>query len=99
MAPGASCRGVRSVDEQPRSAGSGHEIATAVLPSFITSVLHGSAASLGLIEGVSDALTDVPELVDGPWANDPARRWMVLAEIAAVTTALLSASPTARSAR
>jgi hypothetical protein len=29
---------------------SGHEIATALLPSFITSVLHASAGALGIIE-------------------------------------------------
>jgi hypothetical protein len=32
----------------------GHEIATAVLPGFLTGVLRGSAATLGLIEGISD---------------------------------------------
>ena len=31
----------------------GHEIATAVLPSFLTGVLRGSAATLGLIEGLT----------------------------------------------
>lgn len=49
---------------------SGHEIATAVLPSFLTGVLHGSAAALGLIEAVSDALTGLAKLVGGPLAND-----------------------------
>ncbi|GAA3521545.1 MFS transporter [Actinocatenispora rupis] len=53
---------------------SGHEIATAVLPGFVTGVLHGSAAALGLIEGVSDALIGVVKLVGGPLANDPVRR-------------------------
>lgn len=66
--------GVASVGLTSFFSDSGHEIATAVLPSFITSVLHGSAASLGLIEGVSDALTGVLKLVAGPWANDPTRR-------------------------
>jgi MFS family permease len=52
----------------------GHEIATAVLPSFLTGVLGGSAATLGLIEGLSDALLGVAKLVSGPLANQPARR-------------------------
>lgn len=53
---------------------SGHEIATAVLPSFITSVLHASAAALGLIEGISDALTGVAKLIAGPLADDTEAR-------------------------
>jgi MFS family permease len=40
----------------------------------VTSVLHGSAAALGVIEGVSDALMGVMKLVAGPWANDAPRR-------------------------
>jgi len=52
----------------------GHEIATAVLPAFLTGVLGGSAATLGLIEGLSDALLGVAKLVGGPLANQPARR-------------------------
>jgi MFS family permease len=53
---------------------SGHEIATALLPSFLTGVLRGSAGTLGVIEGLSDALLGVAKLVGGPLANDPARR-------------------------
>jgi len=53
---------------------SGHEIATAILPSFLTSVLHASAGVLGLIEGISDGLTGVMKLIGGPLANDPSRR-------------------------
>ncbi len=52
----------------------GHEITTAVLPSFLTATLHASAGALGLIEGISDALTGVMKLLGGPLANDPARR-------------------------
>jgi MFS family permease len=52
----------------------GHEIATAVLPSFLTGVLRGSAATLGLIEGLSDALLGIAKLVSGPLANQPTRR-------------------------
>jgi MFS family permease len=52
----------------------GHEIATAVLPSFLTGVLRGSAATLGLIEGLSDALLGLAKLLGGPLANQPPRR-------------------------
>jgi MFS family permease len=67
-------RGVGSVGLASFFSDSGHEIATAVLPSFLVAVLHGSAATLGLIEGVSDALTGVAKLVGGPLANDARRR-------------------------
>jgi len=53
---------------------SSHEIVTSVLPSFITSTLHASAGVLGLIEGLSDALTGVMKLVGGPLSNDANRR-------------------------
>ncbi|MFE2496905.1 MFS transporter [Streptomyces scopuliridis] len=66
--------GVGSVGVTSFLSDAGHEIATAVLPSFVTGVLHGSAASLGVIEGVSDALTGVSKLAGGPLANDPRRR-------------------------
>lgn len=66
--------GVASVGLTSFFSDSGHEIATAVLPSFITSVLHGSAAALGLIDGISDALTGIVKLLAGPWANDATRR-------------------------
>lgn len=48
-------------------------MATAVLPSFLTSTLHAGAGALGLIEGVSDALMGVAKLLVGPLADDP--RW------------------------
>lgn len=53
---------------------SGHEITTAVLPTFVTSVLRSSAGVLGVIEGISDALLGVAKLAAGPVANDPRRR-------------------------
>lgn len=67
-------RGVASIGLASFFSDSGHEIATALLPTFLVSTLHASAASLGLIEGVSDALTGVAKLVSGPLANDPNRR-------------------------
>jgi MFS family permease len=65
---------VASVSAASFFSDAGHEIATAVLPSFLTGVLRGSAATLGLIEGLSDALLGVAKLVSGPLANQPARR-------------------------
>jgi MFS family permease len=53
---------------------SGHEIATAVLPSFLVAVLHASAGVLGLIEGLSDALMGLMKLIGGPLADDDATR-------------------------
>ena len=39
-----------------------HEMATSVLPTFLTSTLHAGPAALGVIEGVSDALTGLSKL-------------------------------------
>lgn len=66
--------GVASIGVASFFSDSGHEIATAVLPSFLTSVLRGSAGVLGVIEGLSDALLGIAKLLAGPPANDPARR-------------------------
>ena len=63
-------KGVGSIGATSFFSDSGHEIATSLLPSFLTSVLHASAAALGLIEGLSDALTGVMKLIGGPLAND-----------------------------
>jgi len=67
-------RGVLSVGLTSFFSDAGHEIATAVLPSFLTSTLHASASALGLIEGISDALTGVTKLLGGPLANDERMR-------------------------
>ena len=67
-------RGIAGVGAASFFSDSGHEIATAILPSFLTSVLHASAGVLGLIEGISDSLTGVMKLIGGPLANDPSRR-------------------------
>src|SRR6266536_5101597 len=66
--------GVASVGAASFFSDAGHEIATAVLPSFLTSVLRGSAGVLGVIEGLSDALLGVAKLVAGPLADNPAQR-------------------------
>jgi len=52
----------------------GHEITTAILPSFITATLHASAGALGLVEGLSDGLMGLAKLGAGPLANQPHRR-------------------------
>jgi len=53
---------------------SGHEVTTAVLPAFLTGTLGASAAALGVIDGISDALIGVMKLIGGPLANEPHRR-------------------------
>ncbi|MEE2854039.1 MAG: MFS transporter [Actinomycetota bacterium] len=66
--------GVGAVGAASFFSDSGHEITTALLPTFLTSTLHGSAAGLGIIDGISDALVGVMQLVGGPLANDPLKR-------------------------
>ncbi len=58
--------GVASVGAASLFSDSGHEIATAVFPGFLTGVLHGTAGTLGIIEGLSDALLGVAKLFGGP---------------------------------
>lgn len=53
---------------------SGHEMTTSVLPAFLTGALGASAAVLGVIDGISDALIGLMKLIGGPLANDPHRR-------------------------
>jgi MFS family permease len=67
-------RGVGSVGISSFLSDSGHEIATSVLPSFVTHTLHGSAGALGLIEGISDGLAGIARLIGGSAANDERRR-------------------------
>jgi MFS family permease len=52
----------------------GHEVPTALLPSFLTVTLGAPAAALGLIEGVADGLAGAARLGGGALADDPARR-------------------------
>ena len=68
----------------------GHEIPTALLPSLLTSTLAAPASTLGVIEGVSDALAGVARLGGGALADDPQRRRSV-AVGGYATTAVLSA--------
>lgn len=62
--------GVTSIGLTSLFSDSSHELVTSLLPSFLTSVLHSTAGILGLIEGLSDALTGIMKLVGGPLAND-----------------------------
>lgn len=66
--------GVGSVGAASFFSDTGHEITTSVLPSFLTGTLGASAAALGVIDGISDALIGVMKLLGGPLANDPHRR-------------------------
>ncbi len=67
-------RGVGSVGLASFFSDSGHEMTTSVLPSFLIVTLRSSAGVLGLVEGISDALTGIAKLVAGPLANDEHRR-------------------------
>jgi MFS family permease len=69
LTPGIGAVGVASFFSD-----AGHEVTTSVLPAFLTSTLGASAAALGVIEGISDALIGAMKLIGGPWANDPQRR-------------------------
>lgn len=66
--------GVLSVGLASLLSDAGHEITTSLLPSFLTVTLRASAGVLGVIEGISDALTGAMKLVGGSLANDPTRR-------------------------
>lgn len=52
----------------------GHEVPTALMASFVIATLGAPAATLGLIEGVSDALAGAGRFVGGALADDPQRR-------------------------
>ncbi len=66
--------GVRGIGLASLLSDLGHEIPTALLPSFLTSVLGAPAAALGLIEGIADALSGLAKLAGGALADDPNRR-------------------------
>jgi MFS family permease len=67
-------RGVGAVGATSFFSDAGHEVTTSVLPSFLTGTLGASAAALGIIDGISDALVGVMKLVGGQLANNPERR-------------------------
>ena len=63
--------GVGAVGAASFFSDAGHEVTTSVLPAFLTGTLGASAAALGVIDGISDALIGVMKLIGGPLANDP----------------------------
>lgn len=66
-------RGVGGIGAASLLSDLGHEVPTSLLPRLIAS-LGGSAAVLGIIEGISDALSGIARLAGGALADDPARR-------------------------
>lgn len=84
-------RGVGSVGAASFFSDAGHEVATSVFPSFLTSVLHASPGVLGLIEGVSDAVMGAAKIAGGPLADDPRRR-ATMASGGYVTTAVATSA-------
>lgn len=67
-------RGVGAIGSASLLADLGHEIPTALLPSFLTSTLGAPAAALGLVEGLADGLAGIARFAGGPLADDPHRR-------------------------
>lgn len=66
--------GVRGIGAASLLADLGHEVPTALLPSFLTATLGAPAAALGAIEGVSDGLAGACRFAGGALADDPQRR-------------------------
>lgn len=66
--------GVRGIGTASLLADLGHEVPTALLPSFLTATLGAPASALGLIEGLSDGLAGAARFAGGPLADDPDRR-------------------------
>ena len=66
--------GVRSVGAASLLSDLGHEVPTALLPSFLGSTLHAPASALGLIEGVANLSAGAARFAGGPLADDPSRR-------------------------
>ena len=83
--------GVRGIGLASLLSDAGHEIPTALLPSFLTSTLGAPAAALGLIEGIADALSGITKVIGGALADDPQRRRSI-AVGGYTLTAILSAA-------
>jgi MFS family permease len=65
--------GVRGIGAASLLSDLGHEVPTALLPRLISS-LGGSAAILGVIEGMADGLAGLARIGGGALADDPSRR-------------------------
>lgn len=85
LTPGVAWIGVASL-----LADMGHEIPTALLPSFLVTALGAPAAALGLIEGLANGAAGIARLLGGALADDPGRRRSV-ATGGYVGTAMLAA--------
>lgn len=68
-----------------------HEMATAVLPAFLTGVLGAPAFALGLIEGVADGISTIFRLAAG-WGSDRLGRRKGLAMLGYVLTSFSKAA-------
>jgi MFS family permease len=66
--------GVRAIGAASLLSDLGHEVPTALLPSFLSSTLHAPASALGLIEGIADLSAGAARFAGGPLADDPSRR-------------------------
>lgn len=89
--------GVGAVGAASLLADAGYEATTSVFPTFLTSTLGASAAALGVIEGISDALVGLMKLVGGPLANRPERRGPITANgylVTALATGAIGATVT-----
>ena len=86
LTPGARAIGIASFFSD-----AGHEIPTALLPTFLTVTLGAPASALGLIEGIADGVSGIAKLAGGALADDPHRRRNV-AIGGYVTTAVLSSA-------
>jgi MFS family permease len=67
-------KGVAGIGGASLLADLGHEVPTALLPSFLTATLGAPAAALGLIEGIADGCAGVARFGGGALADDPERR-------------------------
>lgn len=67
-------RGTLGIGTASLLADVGHEVPTSLLPSLLTTTLGAPASTLGLIEGVSDALAGAARLGGGALSDDPDRR-------------------------
>ncbi|HUY72267.1 MAG TPA: MFS transporter [Gaiellaceae bacterium] len=65
--------GIRAIGAASLLSDLGHEVTTALLPSFLSSTLHAPASSLGLNEGIAN-LSAGAAFAGGPLADDPSRQ-------------------------
>lgn len=87
--PSWRTRGVTWIGVTSFLSDTSHEVPTSLLPRLVTSVLGASAATLGIIEGVSDWLAGISQLLGGALSDDPDKRRAV-ATGGYATTAVLS---------